>query len=136
MNKDIFILILRLCLGVFSFIHGAEEIFGWFNGPGMQAFADVLSKIGLKNSLFWAYIGAYLKLIIGMSFISGVFLRSSAFIYLLVSPIAIFVHWKKGFFAANGGFEMNFVLACLSMILLILGSGKYRISFSSNIFKK
>ena len=42
------LLILRLVLGLTIAAHGAQKLFGWFEGPGIAGFADTLERLGVR----------------------------------------------------------------------------------------
>jgi putative oxidoreductase len=51
---------------------------------------------------------------------------SLLFINMVVAGIT--VHLSKGFFLQNGGFEYTFILGCLCLALVFLGTGKFGIN--------
>ncbi|MDD5165896.1 MAG: DoxX family protein [Candidatus Omnitrophica bacterium] len=126
---DLAILVLRVCLGVVFVAHGAQVAFGLFSGPGIGGFSDMLAGLGFKPALFWAYVGGYTELIGGAFLILGIFTRIAAFFILVFILVATLkVHLSKGFFIQAGGFEYNFVITCVCIALIILGTGKFGIT--------
>ncbi|MBI4707102.1 MAG: DoxX family protein [Candidatus Omnitrophica bacterium] len=123
---DLAVLILRICIGVVFVGHGLQAAFGFFGGPGIGGFSKMLESLGFAPALFWAYTGAYVELIGGLFIILGIFPRIAAFLILIFMIVAAAkVHLSKGFFLQNGGFEYNFVLACVCIALMLLGGGKF-----------
>ena len=43
---DIGLLVLRVVLGLTLAAHGAQKLFGWFGGPGLQGLGSWLESIG------------------------------------------------------------------------------------------
>jgi len=126
---DIAVLILRFGLGIMFMAHGLQKAVGMFDGPGIKGFSEMLSGLGFAPAVFWAYIAAYLELIGGISLISGIFVRVTSILFLIFIVIAaIKVHLAKGFFLSSGGFEYNFIIACVCLALILLGAGKYSIT--------
>ena len=124
--SDITILILRLAIGVIFLAHGAQAAFGLFGGPHISGFAEMLSGMGFKPALLWAYIGAYTEVIAGACLVFGLMTQGAALfliIFMLVATVK--VHLAKGFFIQSGGFEYNFLIICVCAVLMITGPGKY-----------
>ncbi len=120
------ILILRLGLGIMFFAHGLQLAFGRFGGPGVSGFAKMLSGLAFPAPLFWAFLAAYTTLIGGLFLILGIFTRLAAASLLIFILVAAFkVHLAKGFFMQSGGFEYNFIIACVCVTLIILGPGGF-----------
>ena len=126
---DFAILILRISLGVMFVGHGLQKAFGLFGGPGIGGFSEMLSGLGFKPSLLWAYIAAYTELVGGTFLALGFLTRGSAALLLVLIMVAAWkVHLKKGFFLSQGGFEYVFIIAAVCIALILLGPGKFRIS--------
>lgn len=126
---DLALLVLRICLGIVFIAHGAQIAFGMFSGPGINGFAQMLSGMGFKPAMFWAYLSAYTELIGGLCLVFGIFTRFAAFSILIFMLVAVFkVHWTKGFFLQVGGYEYNFVLISICLALILAGPGKFAIS--------
>ncbi|MDD2752322.1 MAG: DoxX family protein [Candidatus Omnitrophica bacterium] len=126
---DLALLVLRICLGIVFIAHGAQIAFGMFSGPGINGFAQMLSGMGFKPAMFWAYLSAYTELLGGLCLVFGIFTRFAAFSILIFMLVAVFkVHWTKGFFLQAGGYEYNFVLISICLALILAGPGKFAIS--------
>lgn len=126
---NVAILVLRLCLAVVFIVHGLQIAFGLFNGPDITGFSNMLSGLGFKTPMAFAYLAAYTQLIAGLFLILGFLTRFAAFslfIFMLVAVIK--VHLSKGFLLQSGGFEYNFVLMCVCVSLMLVGSGKFGIT--------
>ncbi|MCX5694087.1 MAG: DoxX family protein [Candidatus Omnitrophica bacterium] len=122
------ILILRLGIGVMFAAHGLQKVFGFFAGPGIKGFSQMLSSLGFAPAIPWAYLAGYTELLGGVFLIIGVFTRPCAtLLFILITTAAIKVHLGKGFFLSGGGFEYDFVIACVCLALVLLGEGKYTI---------
>jgi putative oxidoreductase len=123
---DLAVLVLRICLGAVFVGHGMQAAFGLFGGPGIGGFSKMLESLGFMPALFWAYAGAYVELIGGLFILLGILPRIAAFFLLVFMIVAATrVHLAKGFFIQNGGFEYNFVLACVCIALMLFGGGKF-----------
>ena len=123
---DTAILILRLALGSMFAAHGLQKAFGLFGGPGIGGFSEMLSGLGLKPSLFWAYVAAYTELVGGVLLATGFLTRGAASLLLILIVVAALkVHLRKGFFLSQGGFEYTFIIASVCLALILLGPGKF-----------
>lgn len=124
-------LITRLTLGLILFPHGAQKVFGWFNGPG---FTKEMSMLTGMVGLPW--IIAFLVIVIefagSLSFIAGFASRIwSVATIILFTGIIFSVHLQYGFFMnwfgqqQGEGFEYHLLIIGLSLATLVNGSGKY-----------
>jgi len=122
------ILLLRVSLAIVFVAHGLQAAFGMFQGPGINGFSSMLSGLGFKPVLLWAYIAAYTQLIGGILLGLGIFTRfAAASIFIFMTVATLKVHLAKGFFIQAGGFEYNFVIGCICIALIILGPGRFSI---------
>ena len=117
---DVSLLILRAVVGVIFFAHGAQKLFGWFEGPGLAAMVEKMGPIGYLVS-----VGECLG---GAGIVVGFLTRFSAAanFVIMIGAIAM-VHGKSGFFLAKGGYEYNLALMGLLLPIVILGPGRFSV---------
>lgn len=117
---DASLLILRVVVGVIFAAHGAQKIFGAFEGPGLTKLVEKMGAIGYPVA-----VGEFFG---GLGLIVGFLCRFSAAsnIVIMIGAIAR-VHGVNGFFQQNGGFEYNLALIGLLAPILIAGPGKFAI---------
>jgi putative oxidoreductase len=107
------------------FAHGMQIALGKFGGPGVKGFSMMLSGLGFSPAVFWSALAGYSILIGGAMLILGIFTRIACIplmIFMLFAMIK--VHWAKGFFITNGGYEYNLIAICSLIALMMLGGGK------------
>jgi putative oxidoreductase len=117
---DVSLLILRVVVGVIFAAHGAQKLFGAFEGPGL---AEVVNKMGPLG--YPVTIGEFFG---GLGLVVGFLTRFSAAsnIVIMIGAIAM-VHGKNGFFMQAGGFEYNLALIGLLAPIVLAGPGRISI---------
>lgn len=125
---DLAMLILRVVLGLTMAAHGAQKLFGWFKGPGMAGTVGMCQGMGLRQPevharlLVLAELGGGLLLAFGLLTPFG----AAGVIGSMAAAIAT-VHWSKGFFSSNGGYEFNLLIATSALAVAIAGPGRISI---------
>ena len=120
------ILLIRLVVGLLFMGHGAQKLFGWFGGPGMQGWTESLAKYGVQPAPLWAYAEASAELGSGMLLVLGLLTPLAAAILIGDMLVAVLdVHAAKGLWSQNGGFEYNLVLIALLVCIGVIGPGIY-----------
>jgi putative oxidoreductase len=119
------ILLIRLALGTIMFAHGAQKVFGWWGGPGINQWTNQPAPFQeMRPSWLWLGAAAVSELVGGAMVIIGLYTRIGAFFISCVMLTAIAaVHWKSGFFINAGGFEYPMALLGMAAALLIHGGG-------------
>jgi putative oxidoreductase len=116
---------LRVPVGVIFAAHGAQKLFGWFGGYGLQGTAGWLESIGLAPGMLMALLAGGAEFFGGLALIVGVLTRPAAFALVIAMLVAIFkVHFANGLFMANNGYEFGLALLAASVALLISGAGR------------
>jgi len=118
------LLILRLVVGLTMAAHGAQKLFGWFGGYGLNGTGGFLEQLGF-------FPGRRTALLAGLSeFGGGLFLAlglatplAAALIIGVMSVAIATVHLKHGFFNQTQGYEYNLTLAVVALSLVITGAG-------------
>jgi putative oxidoreductase len=126
---DVSLLLVRVIVGVIFAAHGAQKLFGVWDGPGLSA------MMGPPGPPPNPGMGPVLGLLVtigeffgGVGLIVGFLTRFSAasLIVIMIGAIAM-VHGKNGFLLENGGFEYNLALIGLLVPILLCGPGRYSI---------
>jgi putative oxidoreductase len=124
---DVSLLVVRVIVGVIFAAHGAQKLFGIWDGPGLSAMMGPPGpppNPGMGPVLgFLVTIGEFFG---GVGLIVGFLTRFSAasLIVIMIGAIAM-VHGKNGLLMQNGGFEYNLALIGLLLPIFICGSGRY-----------
>src|SRR4051812_39017049 len=118
------ILLLRIAVGLTIAAHGAQKLFGWFGGPGVDGTAQFMTMLGLRPARRQAVVAGVTEfaggLLFALGFATPVAAASIASVMLVATAT---VHWTKGFFLANGGYEFNLVLAVAALAVAFTGPG-------------
>jgi putative oxidoreductase len=115
---------LRAVLGATMFAHGAQKLFGWFGGHGLEGTGQFFDGIGLQP-------GKRSALVAGASEVGGGALLATGFLTPLGSAATIgvmtqaieSVHKPKGFFNTEGGYEFPLLVVASALALAETGPG-------------
>ena len=122
------ILLLRVVLGGIMAGHGAQKLFGWWGGPGMQGTAGICSSLAYRSPFLMACGLAFAEFGGGLAIATGFLTPLGALAVTIVMLNAIYlVHWPKGFWSANGGYEFNLLIAASAVALAAIGPGRFSI---------
>ncbi len=125
--SDVAELIVRLAAGLFLVPHGAQKLFGWFGGYGLDATGQFFQEsLGFSNGYLAALGAGSVEFFGGLLLALGLFTRfaaGSAFVVLLVA--AVVAHFGNGFFNQNGGWEFTMLWAIVAGSFAIRGGGRY-----------
>jgi len=125
-------LALRLPLGIIFAAHGAQKLFGWFGGYGLEGTGQWMASIGLEPGVLLAALSGSAEFFGGLLLILGLLTRPAALVLAVTMVVAILsVHINNGLFMSNNGYEFGLALLAGAVSLLISGAG--RISIDSRI---
>jgi putative oxidoreductase len=119
------VLILRTVVGGLLAGHGAQKLFGHFNGPGLEGTSGFMEMLGLRPGRPWAILA-------GLSEFGGGVLTLLGFLNPL-GPLGIIAamsmattkaHWGKPIWVTEGGAELPVINTAVSLALMLNGPGK------------
>jgi putative oxidoreductase len=118
-------LALRIPIGIIFMAHGAQKLFGWFGGYGLEATGGWMESIGLAPGYLMALLAGGAEFFGGLFILLGLLTRLSSVVLAFTMLVAIFsVHFANGLFMSNGGYEFGLALLAASVSLVISGAGK------------
>ena len=121
-------LALRIPVGIIFAAHGAQKLFGWFGGYGLEGTGQFFASVGLNPGYVMALLAGLAEFFGGLALVIGLLVRPAAAALAVAMLIATFeVHWSKGFFAGSGGYEYALALFAASLSLLFSGSGRFSV---------
>lgn len=125
---DIARLLVRLVVGGLLAGHGAQKLFGWFEGPGPEGTAGMMEQLELQPARRWG-------LMAGLSEFGGGVLTALGALNPL-GPLGIIgamtmatakVHWGKPIWVTAGGAELPVTNIAIMTALGLVGPGRYSV---------
>ena len=118
-------LFLRVPAGVIFAAHGAQKLFGWFGGYGLEGTGQWMDSIGLAPGYLMALLAGGAEFFGGLALIFGLLVRPAAAALAFAMLVAIFsVHIDKGLFVAKNGYEFGLALFAIAASLVVSGAGR------------
>ena len=115
---------LRVGAGVIFAAHGAQKLFGWFGGYGLEGTGGWMASIGIEPGVLMAALAGGAEFFGGLFLIVGLLVRPAAVVLAITMVVAITaVHLQNGLFMSNNGYEFGLALLVISVGLAIRGAG-------------
>ncbi|GIU19993.1 DoxX family protein [Shewanella sp. MBTL60-007] len=116
---------LRLIAGIIFMAHGAQKLFAWFGGYGLEGTGQWMESIGLAPGYLMALMAGSVEFFGGILLIVGLLTRPTSFVLAITMIVAIVsAHIDNGLFMANNGYEFALTLLAISISLVFSGAGK------------
>ena len=117
-------LILRVPVGIILLAHGAQKLFGWFGGYGLEGTGQWMASIGLEPGYLMALMAGSAEFFGGIALVLGLLTRPAALVVAFTMVVAIVTtHLSNGLFMSNNGYEYALTLLAASLALMIQGGG-------------
>ena len=118
--------LVRAATGLILMPHGAQKLFGWFGGHGLEGTGGFFAQnLGLEPGVAWA------ALVGGTEFFGGLFLalgfltRPAALGVTILMTVAILtVHLPDGFFWGQGGYEYPLLWGLVALAIAFKGGAE------------
>ena len=127
---DVGLLIVRLVLAFIFIYNGSRRLFGWFDGPGLDASANYFANSAhLHPGKLFAVLGGTIEFAGGIALALGFFSRLAGLAIFGDMMMAIItVTHADGFNSTAGaGWELNLALGVLALVPAFFGSGRFSI---------
>jgi putative oxidoreductase len=126
LSLSLALLILRVVGGLTLAAHGAQKLFGWFDGPGFTKLAQGFEKQGFKPAWLWVFLVILGEFGGGLSVAFGFLTPLGAAGMFSAMFMAIFKsHWKNGFWNSKRGLEFPLMLLTIGVAIGLAGPGSY-----------
>jgi putative oxidoreductase len=120
------LLVGRLVLGLLMAAHGAQKLFGWFGGYGLNATGEFMVQLGFPSGRLFASTAAFTEVVSGLLVALGLFGPIGPALMLSVMIVAaISVHWQHGVFAMQNGIEVPLLYATGALAIALAGPGAF-----------
>lgn len=119
--------LVRITAGLLLVPHGAQKLFGWFGGYGLEATGQFFaSKLGVPAS--FALLAGVIEFGGGILLAAGLATRAvAALVVGLMAVAALQVHLPAGFFWTDGGYEYPLLWGVVALSYVIRGGGRYSV---------
>ncbi len=124
--RDLGLTVIRGVAGGLMAGHGAQKLFGAFEGPGLKGTAGFMEMLGLRPGHIWGTAAA-------LSEFGGGTLTALGFLHPLgslgiISSMTMATakaHWGKPIWVASGGAELPVLNIAIAVGLMLTGPGEY-----------
>ncbi|WP_424216667.1 DoxX family protein (plasmid) [Streptomyces sp. BI20] len=123
-TADTGLLLLRLVLGLTVAAHGAQKLFGWFGGGGIEGTGAFFGASGYPAPEFFAVVAGLTEVLGGLGVALGLLtpLAAAGVAGTLVNAVAV---KGLGAFFAPAGVEYELLLVAAAAALALTGPGRY-----------
>jgi putative oxidoreductase len=122
-TRDVGLLTLRLGVGLTLFAHGAQKLFGWFGGRGLEGTARSFEAQGFRPGRPAALAAGLGEAGGGLLLAAGLATPVGASAAGATMAVAASTHVPNGFFNAQRGLEFPMTLAVAAASLGLAGPG-------------
>lgn len=126
-NAGISGLVLRVPLGIVLAAHGAQKLFGWFGGYGLEGTAGWMESVGFAPGYLMALLAGSAEFFGGILLAMGLLTRPAAAVAAFTMAMAMTVHVGNGLFVSNNGYEFALMLFAASVALVFSGAGSWSV---------
>ncbi|GGM17336.1 RpiR family transcriptional regulator [Streptomyces fumigatiscleroticus] len=123
-RRDLGLLLLRLGTGGVLAAHGAQKLFGWFGGHGIEGTGQAMESMGYAPGRASAAAAGLAEAGGGALLALGLATPAAGAAAAGAMAGATAVHAPQGFFAQSGGYEYAVSLGLTSVGLAVTGPGR------------
>jgi putative oxidoreductase len=125
--RNLGLLATRVVLGSYLAVHGAQKLFGSFDGPGLDAVSAGFEGMGLRPGRAMATLAGASEFGGGILTATGVADPLGPLAIAGTMVVASTVHRKAGPMTAKGGYELPLTNLAVAVALLSAGPGRFRL---------
>ncbi|WP_171112029.1 MULTISPECIES: DoxX family protein [Streptomyces] len=122
---DVGLLLLRLAVGVILAGHGAQKLFGWFGGPGLDATGKGFAEQGYEPGVFFAGLAGASELLGGLGLAVGLLtpLAAAAAVGVMINAMSVapeYSLWPAG----PPSFAYPMLISVAALAIAAVGPGR------------
>ena len=129
-SRDVGVLLVRLGVGATLVAHGGQKMFGWFDGPGLDATAAGFDAMGFRPGRANAVAAAVSEIGSGALLAAGLATPAAGAAAAGTMVVASSVLGGNGFFAQKGGYEYPAILGLTAVGVALAGPGRISLDFA------
>lgn len=120
------LLLARIVLGLLMAAHGAQKLFGWFGGYGLDGTGGFMASLGFRPGRLFAFAAGAGEAAGGVLVALGLFgAAGPALVMSTMIVAAVAVHLQHGLFAQSNGVELPLLYAAGAVALALTGPGRF-----------
>lgn len=120
--------LIRVAVGIVLVGHGAQKLFGAFEGPGLQRWHGAVASMGFAQPRVFATLAALAEFFGGIMLAIGFLTPLAAAALAIDMAVAVIkVHWPKGMWITKGGYEYAMLLFVVLCALGLAGTTVYSV---------
>ncbi len=118
--------LIRAATGLILMPHGAQKLFGWFGGHGLEGTGGFFAQnLGLEPGVAWAALVGGTEFFGGLCLALGFLTRPVALGVTILMTVAILtVHLPNGFFWFQGGYEYPLLWGLVALAIAFKGGAE------------
>ncbi len=118
--------LIRAATGLMLVPHGAQKLFGWFGGHGLEGTGGFFAQnLGLEPGVFWAALVGGTEFFGGLCLALGFLTRPVAVGVTIIMAVAILtVHLPNGFFWDQSGYEYPLLWGLVALAIAFKGGAE------------
>ena len=128
--RDLGLLALRVGVGGTLVAHGAQKLFGWFGGAGLEQTGKMFDQLGFRPGQANAIAAGLGEAGGGALLAVGLGTPGAGAAVAGTMIVASSLHADNGFFSTKGGFEFPAVLGWSAAALALAGPARSRSTMS------
>ena len=120
------LLAIRLVFGLTFAAHGAQKLFGWFGGYGVEGTGGFFESVGIRPGKPMAALAGLGEVAGGLLLALGLFVPVAAVLIVAAMVVAIVkVTGKNGYWITAEGYEYSLAIIAVAVGVALTGPGAY-----------
>jgi putative oxidoreductase len=125
--RSVGLLVARVVFGCYLAVHGAQKLFGWYGGKGLEGTGEGFANMGLRPGKLFAGVAGASEFGGGLLTATGIANPLGPIILTGTMAVASTTHRKNGALSSKGGFELPLTNTALALALMSAGTGALRL---------